>query len=150
MSFTNFATGKSESFGGKYLELKPNERIKATSKLNKVEDWSYTLGFTMREDGNVADVIPGTPAAKAGLAPAMKILGVDGRKLGRESLADAVKLNRGSIELLVTNSDFYKVLKLEYRGGAKSPHLEREGGRPDLLQAIGRPVAAQTSISPAK
>jgi len=30
MSFTNFSTGKSHSFGGKYLELKPNERIVAT------------------------------------------------------------------------------------------------------------------------
>ena len=27
MSFTNFTTGKSESFGGKYLELVPHERI---------------------------------------------------------------------------------------------------------------------------
>ena len=30
MSFTNFSTGKSHSFGGKYLELQPNERIRYT------------------------------------------------------------------------------------------------------------------------
>ncbi|MEO8068037.1 MAG: SRPBCC family protein [Flavobacteriales bacterium] len=30
MSFTNFSTGKSQGFGGKYLELVPNERIVAT------------------------------------------------------------------------------------------------------------------------
>ena len=30
MSFTNFTTGKSHSFGGKYIELKPSERIVAT------------------------------------------------------------------------------------------------------------------------
>src|SRR3954468_15197979 len=30
MSFTNFTTGKSHSFGGKYLELVPNERIRHT------------------------------------------------------------------------------------------------------------------------
>ena len=30
MSFTNFSTGKSHSFGGKYLELKPGRRIVAT------------------------------------------------------------------------------------------------------------------------
>jgi uncharacterized protein YndB with AHSA1/START domain len=30
MSFTNFSTGKSHSFGGKYLELVPNERIRLT------------------------------------------------------------------------------------------------------------------------
>ena len=28
MSFTNFTTGKSHSFGGKYLELTPHERIR--------------------------------------------------------------------------------------------------------------------------
>ena len=30
MSFTNFATGQSHSFGGKYLELVPHERIRHT------------------------------------------------------------------------------------------------------------------------
>jgi len=30
MSFTNFTTGKSHSFGGRYLELAPNERIRHT------------------------------------------------------------------------------------------------------------------------
>jgi uncharacterized protein YndB with AHSA1/START domain len=30
MSFTNFSTGRSHSFGGKYLELVPNERIRHT------------------------------------------------------------------------------------------------------------------------
>ncbi len=30
MSFTNFTTGKSHSFGGKYLELSPYERIRYT------------------------------------------------------------------------------------------------------------------------
>ena len=30
MSFTNFTTGRSHSFGGKYLELKPHERLRYT------------------------------------------------------------------------------------------------------------------------
>src|SRR5689334_10701254 len=34
MSFTNFTTGKSHSFGGKYLELKPNERLRYTDKFD--------------------------------------------------------------------------------------------------------------------
>ena len=32
MSFTNFTSGKSHSFGGKYVELTPNERIRYTDK----------------------------------------------------------------------------------------------------------------------
>jgi uncharacterized protein YndB with AHSA1/START domain len=34
MSFTNFTTGKSHSFGGKYLELVPNERIRYSDKFD--------------------------------------------------------------------------------------------------------------------
>ncbi len=34
MSFTNFSTGKSHSFGGKYLDLVPNERIRHTDKFD--------------------------------------------------------------------------------------------------------------------
>jgi uncharacterized protein YndB with AHSA1/START domain len=34
MSFTNFSTGRSHSFGGTYLELVPNERIRHTDKFD--------------------------------------------------------------------------------------------------------------------
>ena len=34
MSFTNFTTGKSHSFGGTYLELRPNELIRYTDKFD--------------------------------------------------------------------------------------------------------------------
>ncbi len=34
MSFTNFTSGKSHSFGGTYLELKPNERIRYNDKFD--------------------------------------------------------------------------------------------------------------------
>src|SRR5881392_2355244 len=34
MSFTNFTTGKSHSFGGTYIELVPHERIRYISKFD--------------------------------------------------------------------------------------------------------------------
>ena len=34
MSFTNFTTGSSHSFGGEYLELTPNERIRHTDRFD--------------------------------------------------------------------------------------------------------------------
>jgi uncharacterized protein YndB with AHSA1/START domain len=34
MSFTNFGTGNSHSFGGSYLELAPHERIRYTDKFD--------------------------------------------------------------------------------------------------------------------
>ena len=32
MSFTNFSTGRSHSFGGRYVELTPHERIRYTDR----------------------------------------------------------------------------------------------------------------------
>ena len=34
MSFTNFNTGQSHSFGGKYVEIKPNELLRYTDKFD--------------------------------------------------------------------------------------------------------------------
>jgi len=34
MSFTNFTTGNGHSFGGEYLEIKPNELIRYTDKFD--------------------------------------------------------------------------------------------------------------------
>ena len=34
MSFTNFSTGNSHSFGGEFLDIKPNEFIRHTDKFN--------------------------------------------------------------------------------------------------------------------
>lgn len=34
MSFTNFSTGSSHSFGGTFLEMKPNERLRYTDKFD--------------------------------------------------------------------------------------------------------------------
>jgi len=34
MSFTNFSTGTSHTFGGEYLELRPHERIRYTDKFD--------------------------------------------------------------------------------------------------------------------
>lgn len=34
MSFTNFTTGQSHSFGGKYVELTPNQRIRYTDRFD--------------------------------------------------------------------------------------------------------------------
>ncbi|WP_262488013.1 SRPBCC family protein [Chitinophaga niabensis] len=34
MSFQNFSTGNSHSFGGKYVEIKPNEFLKYTIRIS--------------------------------------------------------------------------------------------------------------------
>jgi uncharacterized protein YndB with AHSA1/START domain len=68
-SFTNFSTGGSHSFGGKYLELKPNERIRYTDRFDDpnlpgemqvsvtLKKVSCGTELTVVQDG-IPDVIP--------------------------------------------------------------------------------------------
>jgi uncharacterized protein YndB with AHSA1/START domain len=69
MSFTNFSTGHSHSFGGTYLELKPHERIRYTDGFddpNLPGEMQTTISLTKVSCGtelsivqeNIPDVIP--------------------------------------------------------------------------------------------
>lgn len=69
MSFTNFTTGQSHSFGGTYVELVPNEKIRYTDKFddpNLPGEMSVTITFKKVSVGTelnivqegVPDVIP--------------------------------------------------------------------------------------------
>jgi uncharacterized protein YndB with AHSA1/START domain len=55
MSFTNFGTGKSHSFGGKFLELKPNELLRYDDKFD-----DPNLPGTMITTVNLKQVFCGT------------------------------------------------------------------------------------------
>ena len=69
MSFTNFATGSSHSFGGTYLELVPNEKIRHTDAFDdanlpgamqvtvELRQVSCGTELTITQEG-VPDVIP--------------------------------------------------------------------------------------------
>jgi predicted metalloprotease with PDZ domain len=104
----------------------------------------YSLGLTARASGEVVDVHVGSPAFKAGLAPAVKIVAVNGREFDgsvlRRAVADAVK-NPAPITLLIKDGDYFKTLSLDYHEGEKYPHLERDPSKPDLLSQIIGPHA---------
>jgi uncharacterized protein YndB with AHSA1/START domain len=48
MSFTNFTTGHSHSFGGEYLELVPHERIRYTGKFEEGLQGTMQTTVTLR------------------------------------------------------------------------------------------------------
>lgn len=66
MSFTNFSSGKSHSFGGEYLELVPSERIRHTDKFedaNLPGEMTTTITFTKVSVGTELNIVQeGVPA----------------------------------------------------------------------------------------
>jgi len=118
---------------------KPNTEIRIADHTRKSVDFSFSLGVLLKEDGSVMDVNPDLVAFKAGLAPGMKIVSVNGRAwsidLLHEALASA-KPNSAPIVLGVENGSFNETYKLDYHGGERYPHLERDESKPDLLSAV--------------
>jgi predicted metalloprotease with PDZ domain len=118
---------------------KPNAQIRMVEQLRKLINLSYSLGLILKEDGGVLDVNPEMAAGTAGLAPGMKIVAVDGRGWSPEVLREAIAAAKNSsspLELLVENGSFNQTYKLDYHGGERHPHLERDTTKPDILSEL--------------
>jgi predicted metalloprotease with PDZ domain len=116
---------------------------KALEEANKVVDLSYSVGFKLGEDGGIGDVVMGTPAYAAGLGPGMKIIAVNGDAFTVQSVREAIRSAKGpanAIELLIQNGPSLKTYRIDYHGGERYPHLERDSTHPDLIQQIIKPV----------
>jgi predicted metalloprotease with PDZ domain len=95
-------------------------------------------------DGVVTDVLVDTPAGKAGIGPGMQILAVNGVRYSADAMHNAIKASKnasGPLMLEVQNDDVVKTLTIDYRGGTREPHLERDSSKPDVLAQILAPRA---------
>ncbi|MBS0364366.1 MAG: M61 family metallopeptidase [Proteobacteria bacterium] len=103
-------------------------------------DARFSLGFLVG-DGNadIEDVIPGSPADTAGLAPGDRMIAVNDRKWSKDELRDAIAATASgadSVRLLVMRGDIVRGFELRYRGGPRYPGLVRIAGKADVLDAI--------------
>jgi len=118
---------------------KPNTQMRIGDHSRKSIDLSFSIGAMLKEDGTVMDVNPNLEAARAGLAPGMKILTVNGRTWSGDTLHEAItaaKTATTPIELSVENGSFTNVYRLNYHGGERYPHLERDPTKPDLIGEV--------------
>lgn len=121
---------------------RPNEYQMARARSGKTIDASFTLGLWVKDDGKIDDVVVGSPAWQAGVGPGMKLVAVGGRAWAPEILPEAIRAAAGKaepIELTVQEVDVVKTLRVDYHGGERFPHLERDPSRPDLLSSILAP-----------
>ena len=87
----------------------------------------------------MSDVLHAGLSDKAGIGPGMKIIAVNGRAYSVDVLRAAIrdsKTKQDPIELIVENTGFYKVVKLDWHGGERFPALERVLGTPDRMDDI--------------
>jgi predicted metalloprotease with PDZ domain len=130
--------------GGWKLTMKkePNELRKAANEEGKSITLTTSIGLLLSSDGKVTDVVPGSPADKAGIGPHMKILAINGRRFDDDRLAEAIAATDGGkakLELLIENGDFITTHPIDYAGGSKHPHMQRDESKPDLIGAIFKP-----------
>jgi predicted metalloprotease with PDZ domain len=136
--------------GGYKLAYQPRPNLwsEMENTQNGTVDFWFSLGLQVNPAGALSDVLKGGPADKAGLAPGMRLVAVNGRgftpALLRAAVRDADGADAPAIELIVENTGYYKLLKLDDRGGERYPVLDRVAGVPDTLDDILEPLVTQS------
>jgi len=117
----------------------PNEIEQVKDDVRRRVTLSFSIGVKLADDGVVADVVHGGPAYKAGIGPGMKISAVNGQQYSPDTLKDAIEAaasNTAPIRLIVANGAEVEMRQIDYHGGLRYPHLERDSSHPDYIGEI--------------
>jgi predicted metalloprotease with PDZ domain len=119
---------------------KPSAAVKASEAHSHHVDLTYSLGLSIGKGGSISDVLWDGPAFKAGISPGMTVVAVNSRDYDADELKEAItataKDKNQPIELLVKDFNEYKTVRIDYHGGLKYPHLERDNSKPDTLAKL--------------
>lgn len=96
-----------------------------------------SLGITI-VSGQITVVVPGMPADKSGLAPGMKVIGINGKRFTSNRLRDAIadSITRKNVEFLLEEGDEFRTITVPYADGLRYLELIRIDGKPDVLGEI--------------
>ncbi|MBL0921443.1 MAG: hypothetical protein IBJ10_04865, partial [Phycisphaerales bacterium] len=137
----------------------PTELQKKDERADRGANLRSSIGLRTDADGKIISIVPGSPADRAKLGYAQRILAVGrdasadapappnappapfARLFSPGALRDAVKasLTVGAVDLLIAEGDLIRQVRIEYAGGLRYPRLVRVEGSPDLLAAIEAP-----------
>lgn len=115
------------------------EYVKGVEALNQNSNFIFSLGFSVAKEAELAEVIWGSPAFKAGLSKGDTLIAVNGVTYQAERLKAAIKAaqkDQKPIELLLKNLDRYRTVKLTYSEGLRYPTLLRIDSRKDRLTPL--------------
>jgi predicted metalloprotease with PDZ domain len=124
---------------------KQNEYEKGRETERKVTTLRYSLGIDVDEKGDAGTIINvmwGSPAFEAAITEGMQIIAINGEAYSADLLKrtiTAAATSPGPIELILKLNDRYRVVHVDYHGGLRYPHLERDATATPLLDAILAP-----------
>ena len=103
----------------------------------------FSVGLFLDQQGNVEDVLWNGPAFKAGLAPGMKLVSIDGNPYSTELLRSEIaraQQSKEPLQITAKGDGVSQIYTVHYDGGLKYPHLVRVPGTTDYLQQILAPA----------
>lgn len=101
-----------------------------------------SLGLALSQAGMVKDVLWQGPAFKAGLAPHLRLLSVDGHAYSTAALRAAIvraQHSKQPIEIRAEGDGVTKLYAVDYHAGLRYPHLARVPGTTDYLKEVLAP-----------
>ena len=110
-----------------------------------VLDARDSIGLRVRDDGTIRDVLLGSIADGAGLAPGMTILGVGWSgwtpTFSKEAFEKALQMtpNTGELDLIVRSGSLILVKTISYDKGPRYMTFVRQDEAPDVIGAIVMP-----------
>lgn len=116
-------------------------------------DEMFSVGLFLTPDGRIVDVLWQGPAFKAGLAPGMKLVAINGQKystrLLRQEIRQAHQDNK-PLQIRAQGDGVTQLYTVRYDGGLKYPHLVRMPGGTDYLGHILSPKHAENGADEVK
>jgi predicted metalloprotease with PDZ domain len=109
---------------------KPNPYEAGIQKDRKSNRLSYSLGFSLDNEGKVAGTLWNSPAFNAGIVTGSQVMAVNGKAYDAETIKDAItaaKTSKEPIQLLVKRGDRFMTVPVDYHGGLRYPWLEPAG-----------------------
>src|SRR5262249_41798362 len=123
---------------------------KALESATESCDVRYSIGLRVKKTGQIIDVVPGKPAALAGVTAGDQLIAVNGRKFTPKSLRESIResrTNKDALALLVQRGEYFTTQAVAYHDGERYPELRRDASQPDLVSTIlssqSAPVASR-------